>query len=176
MKKYQIIYADPPWKYDRDEGYFGQSVENHYGTMTKEQLCLLPIKTLVDKDCVLYMWTTAPKLNWVFDILKSWGFQYKTCLIWDKVKHNMGFYSSVRHEILIIGGRGQSAPTDKSYANKTDSVYVEERTTHSRKPKYYYEMIERMHPLKTNRLELFAREKTEGWDVWGNEVESDIEL
>jgi N6-adenosine-specific RNA methylase IME4 len=169
-KKYQIIYADPPWKYNKDEAYFGQDVEKHYPVMTYEELKELPIKDLADKDCVLYLWTTAPKLNWGIDLLRDWGFDYKSCLIWDKVKHNMGYYSSVRHEILLIGGRGASAPTDKSYANQTDSVYVEERKEHSTKPNYYYEMIEKMHPLKTKRIELFARNKKERWDSWGHDA------
>ena len=169
-KKYQIIYADPPWQYDKDEAYFGQDVEKHYPVMTFDELKELPIKELTDKDCVLYLWTTAPKLNWGIDLLREWGFDYKSCLIWDKVKHNMGFYSSVRHEILLIGGRGSSAPTDKSYANQTDSVYVEERKEHSVKPEYYYEMIEKMHFLKINRIELFSRNKRQGWDQWGHDA------
>lgn len=168
--KYQIIYADPPWKYDNDVAYFGQSVERHYPVMTKDELCALPIKGLADENCVLYLWVPAPKLNWVPDILKAWGFEYKTCLVWDKVKHNMGYYASIRHEILLIGGRGSSKPDDASAANKTDSVYMEERTEHSKKPEYYYSMIESHHPLKKKRIELFARKKRAGWDSWGNEI------
>lgn len=168
-KKYQIIYADPPWKYDNTQEFYGQDVERHYPTMSPEELFALDIKNLADKDCVLYMWTTAPKLNIGLKVLEAWGFNYKSCVVWDKVKHNMGFYSSVRHEILLIGGKGQSAPTDKKYANQTDSVYVEERTEHSKKPEYYYEMIEKMHPLKIKRLELFARASRKGWESWGNE-------
>ena len=168
--KYEIIYLDPPWQYDKDESYFGQDVEKHYPTMNFYELSKLPINELAEENCVLYMWTTAPKLNWALDLLKEWRLGYKTCLIWDKVKHNMGFYASIRHEILIIAGQGQAAPTDKSYANQTDSVYVEERTTHSKKPGYYYGMIEKMHPTKLKRLEMFAREEREGWQSWGNQV------
>jgi len=169
-KKYQIIYADPPWKYYKDQEYFGQDAERHYPTMTEEELADLPIKGLADDNCVLYLWTTAPKLNRAFEIINAWGFDYKTCMIWDKVKHNMGFYASIRHEILIIAGRGSSAPTDKSAANQTDSVYVEERTEHSKKPEYFYGMIERLHPEKKNKIELFARNKRDDWDCWGNEI------
>lgn len=169
-KKYQIIYADPPWKYPAPKEYYGQDVEKHYPTLTPEELTAIDVKSLADTDCVLYLWATAPLLDTAIDILKAWGFDYKSCVVWDKVKHNMGFYSSVRHEILLIGGRGSSAPTDKKYANQTDSVYVEEKTEHSKKPEYYYEMIEKMHPLKTKRLELFARASRKGWESWGNEV------
>ena len=169
-KKYNIIYADPPWKYSAPKEYYGQDVQFHYNTMSLQELKKLPIKDICQKDCVLYLWATAPLLNCAVELLQSWGFNYKSCLVWDKVKHNMGFYSSVRHELLLIGGKGQSAPTDKKYANQTDSVYSEPRQEHSKKPEYYYEMIEKMHPYKTERIELFARNKKEGWDSWGNEV------
>jgi len=167
--KYSIIYADPPWEYPQDWEYFGQNVKRHYQTISDDEMKKLPIKDLRAEDCVLYMWATAPKLNVCVEVIEAWGFDYKTCMIWDKVKHNMGFYASIRHEILLIGGYGHSAPEDKSYANSTDSVYVEEKGEHSEKPKYYYEMIERMHPTKTKRIELFARNTTLGWDTWGNE-------
>jgi len=169
-EKYSVIYADPPWEYPQDWDYFGQNVKRHYQTMTDDELKNFPIKNIRANDCVLYMWATAPKLDIAIEVLKSWGFDYKTCLVWDKVGHNMGFYASIRHEFLLVGGYGQSAPQDKSYANRTDSVYVEQKTYHSRKPEYYYEMIEKMHPHKTKRIELFARIRHEGWDSWGIEV------
>jgi N6-adenosine-specific RNA methylase IME4 len=171
-KKYNIIYVDPPWKYPAPKEFYGQDVQFHYNTMSLSELKDLPVKEISKEDCVLYMWATAPLLDVAIDLLKTWGFQYKSCLVWDKVKHNMGFYSSVRHEILLIGGRGQSAPTDKKYANQTDSVYSEPRQEHSKKPLFYYEMIEKMHPCKTEKIELFARQKKEGWDSWGDEVAS----
>ena len=167
--KYQVIYIDPPWQYDKDEERLGQSVEKHYPTMTYEELMALDVKKYAYKNCVIYMWTTAPKLNVAIDLLRDWGFNYKTCLIWDKIKHNMGHYASIRHEILLIGGIGKSAPEDKSFANQIDSVYVEERTVHSKKPEYYYGMIEGAHPQKNKRIELFARQKKDGWESWGNE-------
>ena len=167
---FNIIYADPPWAYEKDQEYFGQDVERHYPSMSEDQLKNMSIKDIRADDCVLYLWATAPKLDVAMRILEAWGFRYKTCLIWDKVEHNMGFYASIRHEILLIGGCGQSSPTDQSYANQTDSVYVEERTEHSRKPEYYYEMIERMHPRKTKRIELFATSERDGWISWGNAI------
>jgi len=169
-KKYNIIYADPPWKYPAPKEFYGQDVQFHYNTMSISELKELPVKEISKDDCVLYLWATAPLLDVAIELLKTWGFKYKSCLVWDKVKHNMGFYSSVRHEILLIGGRGQSAPTDKKYANQTDSVYSEPRQEHSKKPLFYYEMIEKMHPYKTEKIELFARQKKEGWDSWGKEV------
>ena len=167
--KYNIIYADPPWKYPHDWAHFGQDVDKHYPTMTIEELCKLPIKDIAADDCVLYLWATSPLLDKIFSVITAWGFEYKTSMIWDKVKHNMGFYASIRHEILLIGGRGKSKPDDASAANQTDSVYVEERTEHSKKPDYFYTMIEKLHPLKTKRIELFSRNLKEGWEGWGNE-------
>jgi N6-adenosine-specific RNA methylase IME4 len=169
-KKYDIIYADPPWNYPHDQSHFGQDVKRHYNTMSKEELKKMDIKSITETDCVLYLWATAPLLPTCLEVLEAWGFKYKSCLVWDKVKHNMGFYSSVRHEIILIGGKGKSAPTDKKYANRIDSVFVEERREHSRKPDYFYEMIEKCHPLKTKKIELFARTTRNGWDAFGNET------
>jgi len=168
-KKYQVIYADPPWKYPHDWEHFGQDVEKHYPTMTIDELCNLPIGDLADESCVLYLWATSPLLDEIFKVIEAWGFEYKTSMIWDKVKHNMGFYASIRHEILLIAGKGKSKPDDASAANQTDSVYVEERGEHSKKPEYFYTMIEKHHPNKMKRIELFARQKRKGWDNWGNE-------
>lgn len=169
-EKYSIIYADPPWEYEYVEIQV-IAIENHYPTMSEQELIEYPVKNKRAKNCVIYMWTTAPKLDVAMRVLKAWGFDYKTCLVWDKVKHNMGFYNSVRHELLLIGGYGQAAPDDKGFANSTDSVYVEERTEHSVKPEYYYSMIEHLHSGKTKRLELFKRGKhRNGWDVQGDEA------
>lgn len=168
--KFEIIYIDPPWKYEKDQEFFGQNVERHYPTMDYDELLAMDLKQYAASNCVLYLWATSPKLDIAVDLLRAWGFGYKTSMIWDKVKHNMGFYASIRHEILLIGGIGQTAPTDKSYANQTDSVHVEDRTEHSKKPKYFYEMIEKMHPQKKKRIEFFARSKRSGWTSWGNEV------
>lgn len=117
------------------------------------------------------MWTTAPKLNWVNDILEAWGFDYKTNLIWDKVSHNLGHYSSVRHEILIIAGKGNAAPTcDGVTIQSVDSVQaIDKSVVHSRKPVEFYEIIEKLYP-EAKKIELFHRGKPrEGWSAWGNE-------
>ncbi len=167
--KYQVILADPPWKYPHTQEFYGQDVEKHYKTLTIEELCTMPIKNMAADDCVLYLWTTSPLLEKAFEVIKAWGFEYKTCMIWDKVKHNMGFYCSVRHELLLIAGIGSSKPEDASAANQTDSVYVEERTEHSKKPEFFYGMIEKLHTGKLKKIELFARNKRAGWDAWGNE-------
>lgn len=172
--KYQVIYADPPWKYDVDltQGST-RSPENNYPVMDLEELKQFgkKVREISHNDCVLFLWTTAPKFNWVNDVLDAWGFEYKTNLVWDKVKPVMGHYSSVRHEILVIAGKGTCGPTcDGKTIQSIDSVQVIEKTSkHSQKPNEFREIIEKLFP-NAKRIELFAREVHDGWDVWGNEV------
>ena len=97
---------------------------------------------------------------------KAWGFEYKTHFVWDKVKHNMGHYSSVRHELLFVCVRGSCQPDVRKLF---DSVYSEERTEHSRKPQKFREIIDEIYPNGA-RVELFARRPADGWEVWGNEL------
>ena len=112
------------------------------------------------------MWTTSPKLEQAFQVIKAWGFNYKTSFVWDKIKHNFGYYNSVRHEFLLIAGQGKSTPDVKELH---DSVISIERTEHSEKPEYFRELIDKLYPTG-NRIELFARKKTKGWETWGAEA------
>ncbi len=172
-KKYQIIYADPPWKYNdkQDTDKLGGAVK-HYPTMTITELCKLPVDKIRDDNAVLFMWTTSPLIEDSFKVVNAWGFKYKTSFVWDKIKHNMGHYNSVRHELLLICTRGSFTPQVRKLFDSVQSI---ERTKHSKKPNRFREIIDIIYP-RGSRVELFAREKTEGWDVWGNEVESDIDL
>ena len=104
--KYRVIYADPPWAYSNVR--FGGTTEpgDHYPVMKPSDIALMPIRELALDDSVLFLWTTSPLLEETFDVIKGWGFKYKTSFIWDKVKHNMGHYSSVRHEFLLVCTRG----------------------------------------------------------------------
>jgi len=168
--KYQIIYADPPWRYNfsRDNH---RKIENHYTTMTLEEIKNLKIPS--DKNAVLYLWATAPKLQEALDVMKAWGFKYKTQAIWDKELIGMGYWFRGQHEIILVGTKGKFSPPPTDC--REPSVYQERRTLHSKKPDYYRNLITKAFPTKT-KIELFAREKVDGWDSWGNEVESDIEL
>ena len=163
--KYRIIYADPPWNY-RDkliEGY--GAAENHYPSMTIPELCAMPISDIADDNAVLFIWVTSPLLEDVFKIINAWGFKYKTSFVWDKIKHNMGHYNSVRHEFLLIATRGSCMPdTSKLF----DSVQSIERTKHSEKPPEFREIINTLYP-HGKRIELFARSQHDGWQVWGNQ-------
>jgi len=167
--KYRIIYADPPWKYGDilPPGY--GAATHHYETMSNEELCALDIKGLVGPDAVLFLWATSPMLEQAFDVMRAWGFSYKTSFVWDKVEHNFGFYNSVRHELLLIGGRGHSTPDD---VELHDSVVSLPRSqVHSQKPEYFRDLIDQMY-TSGPRLELFGRGKPpKGWVSWGYESE-----
>jgi site-specific DNA-methyltransferase (adenine-specific) len=168
-KKYSLIYADPPWMYDGGKPLSDKygDVQKHYPPMETLDICNLPVNLLANKDCVLFLWATAPKLPEALEVMKAWGFQYKTCIVWDKVKHNFGFYFSVRHELLLIGGIGKSTPDNTSELH--DSVISIERSKiHSEKPEYFRELLSKMY--KGNKIELFARVKSQNWDVWGNQA------
>lgn len=161
--KYRVIYADPPWRYNdkQDTLYFG-GAEKHYTTMPLEDICDLPVPA--DKNAVLFLWTTSPMLEDAFKVINAWGFKYKSSFIWDKVLTGMGNYNSVRHEFLLICTRGSCVP---DVPKRLDSVVSIERTEHSRKPKEFRDMIDLLYPVG-ERLEMFAREAPDGWDVWGN--------
>jgi len=166
--KYQVIYADPPWAYNTEESTV--EVNKHYPTMELEDICAVGVGDLAWEDCVLYLWATTARLDWAFPVIKAWGFKYLTSMIWDKVEHNLGWYCAANHEILLIAGRGNSAPEDIKLANNIDSVQTIKRSkTHSQKPKIFRDIINSLYPNK-KKIELFAREKSDGWDVWGNNV------
>jgi len=163
--KYRIIYADPPWKYNDKliDGY--GPAEFHYPTMTIQELCGLPIKNITEDNAVLFLWVTSPLLEECFAIIHAWGFEYKTSFVWDKVKHNMGHYNSVRHEFLLVCTRGSCTPDNlKLY----DSVQSIERTDHSVKPEEFRNIIDDIYP-NGKRIELFSRREIAGWNRWGNE-------
>jgi N6-adenosine-specific RNA methylase IME4 len=164
--KYRVIYADPPWKYgDQLTEDYGPT-KFHYPSMTIAELCALPIREMTEPDAVLFLWVTSPLLYEAEPIIEAWGFKYKTSFVWDKVKHNMGHYNSVRHEFLLVCTRGSCTPDAKKLHDSVQSI---ERTTHSTKPEKFREIIEELYP-HGKRLELFARKQSKGWDVYGNQL------
>jgi len=168
-KKYKIIYADPPWAYN--DGRTGDLMTatgalDHYPTMKLSDLCALPIPGLCAADAVLFLWATSPLLPDAMKVIEAWGFKYKASFVWDKVKHNMGHYNSVRHEFLLIATRGSCTPDS---GKLLPSVVKEKRGEHSVKPETFREMIDAMY-IKGKRIELFARRPAKNWEVWGNDV------
>ena len=93
--KYRVIYADPPWCYNDKRDGNTTGAEDHYPSMTIQELCELPVKELAEENAVLFLWVTSPMLEECFQVIKEWDFKYKTSFVWDKVKHNMGHYNSV---------------------------------------------------------------------------------
>jgi N6-adenosine-specific RNA methylase IME4 len=164
---YRVIYADPPWQYgDKLVDGYGPA-EHHYTTMSIAELCAMQVEPLALPDAVLFMWVTSPLLEECFPIIRAWGFEYKTSFVWDKVKHNMGHYNSVRHELLLVCTRGSCTPDVPTLIDSVQSI--ERSAKHSEKPQEFRKIIETLYP-NGKRLELFARAPVEGWDVWGNEA------
>ena len=165
-KKYNIILADPPWKYDfSPEGNKKNGIDYHYNTMTTEEIKNLSIPS--DDNCVLFLWATAPKLKEAFEVITSWGFEYKTCLIWDKIWLGMGYWFRNIHELLLVATKGKISPPIPEL--RIPSIYREKKEGHSVKPDFIRYHIERCFPDKT-KLELFARDRADGWDCYGNEL------
>ena len=171
-KKYRIIYADPPWRYREEnhskEGDVQVSVlETHYPTLSIQELCELPVYSICEPDAVLFLWVTSPLLEECFDVIRAWGFKYKTSMVWDKVKHNVGNYVSVRHELLLICTRGACTPDNRKLHDSVQSI---ERGGHSQKPEAFRAIIDEIYTYG-DRIELFRRgDAPDGWDVWGNEA------
>ena len=165
--KYRIIYADPPWQYGDKRDGNTTGAEDHYKTMSISELCEFPMKEITEDNAVLFLWVTSPLLEDSFSIIKAWGFQYKTSFVWYKVKHNMGHYNSVRHELLLIATKGSCLPDNKKLYNSVQQI--ERSETHSEKPEQFRQIIDELYTYG-NRIELFARKKVEGWEVWGNEI------
>lgn len=182
-KKYQIIYADPPWQYGskqpfRSEGIRFHALEKEYKTMGINEIKKLPVIDIAHKDCALFMWATDSHIKEAIELMEAWGFKYVTvAFIWEKVTNkgnlvaNLGAWTMKNYELCLFGTRG-AMQKHKKIHNVYQKV-VSERTKHSRKPQEIRNRIKTIFG-DLNCIELFARNKTDGWDVWGNEVESDI--
>lgn len=161
---FDLIYCDPPWKYDFAETD-NRKIENQYPTMDINDICSMQLPNIAD-NALLLIWATSPKLKEAIKVIDSWGFEYKTHGIWDKQKIGMGYWFRGQHELLIVATKGNFSPPIPEH--RESSIYSESRTNHSVKPNYYYEWIEKSFP-NTNKIELFARNKRDGWEAWGNE-------
>jgi len=113
QKLYGVIYADPPWRYL--DATPNRAIENHYPTMSDEEICALEIPA--DKNCVLYLWAVAPKLPEALAVMEAWGFSFKTSAVWDKVKLGMGYWFRGQHELLLVGVRGRVSPPPSTAKN-----------------------------------------------------------
>ena len=178
--KYNIIYADPPWSYNdkmnNDSAFM--SATSAYTTQDKEWIKNLKVNEIAEKDSVLFMWAVSPLLPEALEVMKSWGFKFVTvAFVWskhtkNKIKvTNMGRWTMGNVEICLLGKKGKPQRIVKNIRQLVEA----ERTTHSTKPEEVRKrIVELMGDLP--RIELFARQQTEGWDVFGNEVENSIKL
>lgn len=183
-KRYDIIYADPPWDYggklqfdrssrgvdeiDLTKNIFISSASFKYPTLKIEDLKKIPIQEIASDDCLLFMWATSPHLQLSIELGNAWGFEYRTvAFIWDKMVHNPGKYTLSNCELCLIFKRGR-IPQPRG-ARNIQQLVRSPREAHSVKPIEIQKNIELMFPTQT-KIELFARKKAKGWDFWGLEV------
>jgi N6-adenosine-specific RNA methylase IME4 len=184
-RKYDIIYADPPWDYggkmqfdnssrkadamDWSKPIFISSANFKYPTLKARELKKIPLHEIASDDCLLFMWVTNPHLAQGIELGQAWGFDYKTVgFVWDKMVHNPGQYTLSYCELCLIFKRGR-IPRPRGTRNEKQLIRAP-RTSHSTKPDEVRQAIDRMFP-EQRRIELFARQKPENWDVWGLDVQ-----
>ena len=177
IRKYSIIYADPPWRYSQKR--LSGAAEHHYNTMSIDELCALPVAELAEKDCALFLWAMFPQLPAALRLIKAWGFSYKTvAFVWLKLNkkvrswfYGMGFWTRGNAEICLLATKGKP----KRRSAGVHQLIVSPIERHSQKPEEARDkIIALMGELP--RIELFARQETPGWDVWGSEVNSSIDF
>lgn len=183
-KKYDIIYADPPWDYggkmqfdksstsadsmDWGKNIFISSATFKYPTLKSAELKKIPLPEIAKDDCLLFMWVTNPHLDQGIELGKAWGFEYRTvAFVWDKMVHNPGKYTMSYCELCLVFKRGR-IPSPRGTRNEKQLIRSP-RGEHSAKPNEVRQAIERMFP-EQSRIELFARQAPKDWDVWGLDV------
>lgn len=183
-KKYQVIYADPPWdyggkmQYDKttiksenvgfEKDIFISSASFKYPTLKLKELIELDVQSIADDDCMLFMWTTGPQMANSIKLGEAWGFEYKTvAFVWDKMVHNPGRYTLSQTEFVLAFKKGRF-PTPRGARNVRQLVQVH-RGKHSEKPLEVIDGITKMFPQQ-EKIELFARNNFNGWDNWGLEI------
>ncbi len=180
-KKYRTIYADPPWQFQNRTGKVAPEHKRlaRYGTMCLEDIKQLPVEDLADEKCHLYLWIPNALLPQGLDVMKAWGFEYKTNIIWEKVRHDgnpdgrgVGFYFRNVTEMLLFGIRGGNNRT-LAPARSQVNLFRSHKREHSRKPDEIIPIIEACSPGPY--LELFARGDRPGWDMWGDQASEDYE-
>ena len=182
-KKYNIIYADPPWHYgsksavNNTTGSAIKPLSDHYSTMSLQELKNMSIKNMTKDDAACFMWVTDSHIDEALEVLRSWGFAYKTIAFnWVKTTSKGNYCKNVApwtmksSEICLLGIKGRM--TKYKQANNIESLVIAQRTQHSQKPNEVRKRIEDLFG-DLPRIELFAREKTDGWDVWGDEIVDD---
>ena len=177
---FDVIYADPPWAYRKtplvNRGS-ARAVEKEYGTMQPSEIAELPIGRLANKNAILLMWVTSPKLAIGLDVMRAWGFNYKTmAFCWVKhTKHGklhwgQGFYTRSNVEVCLLGTKGKGIPRQSASVHQVVEDAIME---HSKKPETVRQRIDQLYP-HASKLEIFARTRADGWSSWGNQVPSEV--
>lgn len=161
--RFGAIYADPPWAYENTAAR--GAAEGHYRTMTLDAIRGLPVPKLALPRAHLHLWTTTSFLHEAFSIIRAWGFTYKSCFVWVKPVIGCGNYWRLAHEFLLRGVRGRTPFRDRRQRSWLELV----RSRHSRKPERVRDIVERVSPGPY--LELFGRNPTSGWVVFGDSIE-----
>lgn len=160
-KTYKTLLADPPWKYGKGWGW---GAGEYYHLMSLKDICDLPVQNITDRNAHLYLWCPNGMLSQRLRVMEAWGFKFKTVITWVKHRSIFGYYFKGQSEQLLFGVKGVLPPQDR-----TQVTIINGRVrNHSRKPDEQYPLIEKVSP--TPRIELFARYRREGWDVWGKEA------
>lgn len=170
-KRYGVILADPEWRfepYSRETG-MDRAADNHYPTSATEIIAARNVPSIAADDCVLFLWATVPMLPAALQVMQAWGFEYKSHVTWDKIRIGTGYWFRNRHEMLLVGTRGDiPAP---AMGSQFPSVIAIGRSDHSKKPEQFLELIENYFPTLP-KIELNRRGPARpGWDAWGNETE-----
>lgn len=180
-KKYRTIYADPPWQFSNRTGKMAPEHKrlNRYSTMKLEDIKRLPVNEAAAEKSHLYLWVPNALLPYGLDVMKAWGFEYKTNLIWEKVRKDgmpdgrgVGFYFRNTTEMLLFGIKGDNNRTLDPGRSQVNLLRTQKRE-HSRKPDEFVSLIEACSPGPY--LELFARGSRPSWDMWGNQASADYE-
>lgn len=181
MKKYQCILCDPPWEYRVwSKKGAGRSAESHYPTMNITDICALPVADLAASDSALLLWVTYPNLAEAFKVIAAWSFVYKTvAFTWAKTCRKsegfhvgMGHYTRANAEIMLLATKGKGP---RRVSKSVRQLIVSPVEEHSKKPDETRDRIVELFG-DVPRIELFARQRADGWDAWGNETETDIIL
>lgn len=172
---FKVWYIDCPWRYG-DKPPSGSGASTHYPTISIEQLCGMgaAVKAHTTPDAISFWWVTAPLLYETpgpREVIAAWGFEPKTGIVWDKVRHNFGHYVSVRHEHLILATRGSCTP-DRPTPMPDSVVTVRHEGEHSEKPEEFRRLI--MGLYDGPYVEMFARRQVEGWTCYGNQIMGDV--
>lgn len=176
-KKYDIIYADPPWAYRNKKtgGNMVSGAANKYQTMSTEEISNMPIKDIAAKNSVLFIWATVPLIQDAFQVMNAWGYEYKSMITWRKIMSlGLGYWFRGQCEHLLFGIRGKV----KAFRLQEPNFIQTKVLKHSQKPDEFRKLIERATAgmVSQNKIELFATHYPKGWDVFGDKVKSSVDL